>query len=297
MRLRTLRWSDSIILLTSVYLAIGLLTFAEYWITGNDSWIIGFFQSPGALLALCLALGACTFSYRARSFFASSEPMHTAWTFVCLSAGCDVVSVVTTQILAAPSSMNPLFHMPFWSAGLGGQIHSVGFVVGGVCRYGLLAWGLWNALKAYQRSGLLTRFRWTDHALLGVMAAYVIYEMMEVITAIRDVRRPTLTEVAGWPVDPLLWFLLAQALLLRRSAKAMAGGWIASCWKAMSLGVMLVAAGDMLLMAARMGYLPWPYSAVEWYIWLPAGAAFALAPAYQVEAVAHASHPRWLHND
>jgi hypothetical protein len=287
--LRTLRSSGVILLVTGAYLLVGVGTFVEWRITGNDSWIEGFFQSPGALLALWLAIVNCAFSYRARNFFASSEPMHTAWTLVCLSAACDVVGVLATQILAATSAMNPLFHMSFWSAGLGDEVRQVGLVLGGVCRFGLLAGGLWYAIEAYRRSGLLAGYRWLDHALLGIMAAYVISEIVEVMTAIRDVRRPTLVQIAGWPVDPLLWFLLAQALLLRRSAKAMGGGWIGRCWKTMSAGVVLVAAGDVMLMATRMGYLPWPYSALEWYIWLPAAAAFALAPAYQIEAVAHAS--------
>jgi hypothetical protein len=32
-------------------------------------------------------------------------------------------------------------------------------------------------------------------------------------------------------------------------------------------------------------YLHWPWSAVVWYIWLPANCALALAPAYQLETI------------
>ncbi len=120
------------------------------------------------------------------------------------------------------------------------------------------------------------------------MGAYVAWEVFATITALR-VRNTSVFEAASWPVDPLLWFLLAEALLLRRSAGEMGGGSVARCWKSLAAGVMLVALGDILLLAWRMGYVPWPYSAIEWYVWLPAGAAFALAPAYQLESIAHAA--------
>ena len=275
--------------MTTAYLALGLATFAAWLLTGDDSWVSGFFHLPGALVALWLSASSLVLGDRARSCFAAGEPMHSVWSLFRLSAACDLTGAVATQLLASESPLNPLYRRSFWSDDFADRLRQTGLILGGTCRYALLAWALWYALQAYRRSGLLARYRATDHLVLCAMGAYVIYEMFEVITAVRGGLKQTVAQIAGWPVDPLLWFLLAQALLLQRSAREMGAGWIGRCWKALSAGVMLVALGDIALLAARLGYLPWPYSALEWYIWLPAGAAFALAPAFQVEAVAHAS--------
>jgi hypothetical protein len=270
-RFRTPSLSSWLLAVTVVYLAVGLVMFGLWKLTGENRWIVSFFQGPGAMLALALALTSLTMSHRAAGFFPTRAPMHSAWSLFRLSAICDVFSVLSTQFV--PSA------------------RPAGQIVGGTFRYALLAGALWYALKAYRSSGLLARYRPADYLLLGIMAAFLAYALSEILTVLLS-RRPSLAEAASWPVDPLLWFLLAQALLLRRSAFGMEGGHVARCWKALAAGVILVALGDIALLAARQGYLTHPWSALEWYIWLPAGAAFALAPVYQVEAVAAASsHP------
>ena len=98
--------------------------------------------------------------------------------------------------------------------------------------------------------------------------------------------KPTpFTEVAAWPVDVFLWLLLVEALLLYRSASEMGSGYIGRCWKALAVGVFLVSLGVVAMSATSWGYLPWPWSSVVWYVWLPAATAFALGPAYQLEAI------------
>ena len=287
-RWRTSGISSSIVVATVAYLSLGLAMFAVWLVTEDDRWVTGFFKVPGALMALCLAGMSLALSCRAVACFAPGEPMHSAWSLFRLSAMCDVLNVLAIQFFAATSELNPLLHSPFWGQDFAERCRTTGMIMGGTVRYTLLACALWYALKAYRKTGLLARYRAADHAVLTAMAAFVIYEMLEVITVLRT-GKEDLGMVLGWPVDPLLWFLLAEALLLRRSASEMGGGWIGRCWKALSLGVMLVAVGDVFLMVTRLGYLPWQYGAIGWYIWLPAGAAFALAPAYQVEAVAQAA--------
>lgn len=289
MRFRAPAYSSTVFWVTAAYLTLGLATFTVWLFTRDDSWIRGFFDVPGAMLAVWLSATSLVLSYRARGCFEAGEPMHSAWSLFGLSAICDLTGVLASQVFASESLLNPLRRGSFWSDDIARRLRETGLILGGTCRYALLAWALWYALQAYRRSGLLARYRIADHLLLCAMAAYLICEMFEVITAVRAGLRQTVFQIAGWPVDPLLWFLLAQALLLRRSAREMDGGRIGRCWKALSAGIMLVAVGDVTLLAARLGYLPWPYSALDWYIWLPAGAAFALAPAYQVEAVTHAS--------
>jgi hypothetical protein len=87
-----------------------------------------------------------------------------------------------------------------------------------------------------------------------------------------------LAEILNFPVNPLLWVLLAEALLLFRSVRKMGAGWVSKCYGAFSAGIFLILVGNVAIWATHWGYLPWPWSALGWYVWIPAAAAFALAP-------------------
>ena len=132
----------------------------------------------------------------------------------------------------------------------------------GVLRYGLVALLLlWGGFKFFdfeaegirplvEHSPLLS---WL-YPLLGVRGAADLIGVVEVSAAI-------LIALRRWRPD-----LSAVGSLL-------------------AAGTFLVTLGNVLLWAARSSYLPWPWSALDWYVWLPAEAAFALAPLYQLQAV------------
>ena len=111
------------------------------------------------------------------------------------------------------------------------------------------------------------------------------------MAALRAGNHPVLFEVVRWPVDPLLCLLLAEGLLLHRSVQQMGSGWISRCWGSMSMGIFLVLLGDLGIWLTSFGYLVWPWNSVIWYVWLPAASAFAVAPAYQLEAISSAQAP------
>ena len=92
-------------------------------------------------------------------------------------------------------------------------------------------------------------------------------------------------EILNFPADPLLWVLLAQAMRISRSVERMGAGWISRCYGAFSAGIFLILVGDVMIWATVWGYLPWPWSALGWFVWIPAAVAFALAPLYQWEAM------------
>jgi len=121
------------------------------------------------------------------------------------------------------------------------------------------------------------------------MGFYVAREILDVVEAFQRGQHFRFAVMAGWPVDFLLWFSLAQALQLRRSAARMGSGWIGRCWKTYSWGVFLLCIAVAALWATEWDYLPWPWSSLIWYLWLPAGTVFAMAPAYQLEAIRRAS--------
>jgi hypothetical protein len=111
---------------------------------------------------------------------------------------------------------------------------------------------------------------------------------MDVVWAMQRGKAFSAAEILNFPADPLLWVLLAQALRLFRSVERMGAGWISRCYGAFSVGIFLILVGDVMIWATVWGYLPWPWSALGWFVWIPAAVAFALAPLYQWEAMRNA---------
>jgi hypothetical protein len=286
---------SSLILLAAItYLALGLLCFAVWRWTADDRWVEDFFKVPGACLLTTFAVIELCFSLLVIREFSADQPMRKAWKLIAFSAACDVVSALCVQVLAAESLLNPLTHMSWWSNSVAATIRQFGLSVGGPFRFALLVTGFAYALRTYRRTGLLARLKAIDWILLSIILAYMAVEAWDVTTAFRHGLVPTPATVIGWPTDPLLWLLLAEALLLYRSVRQAGDGLIGRCWKAFSIGVFLVSLGDIAIWATSRGFLPWPWSALEWYIWLPAASAFALAPAYQLEAISNARAPGHL---
>jgi hypothetical protein len=196
-----------------------------------------------------------------------------------LSAASAFAGSILIQIFGTRSRLNPLSYFP----GGAGQVpawRSAGLVLDGPCRFALLAAGLFLVLRLYRHSGFLGKYTARDWAALVGLGIYVVREATQVVVAKRQGRQFSLTEILTLPTDPLLWVLLAQALRLLRSVQGMGPGWIGNCYAAFSFGIFLVLVGDVAIWATNWGYLPWPWSALGWYLWVPAAAAFALAPAY-----------------
>lgn len=276
--------------MTSVYLAVGVLAFAAWQYTGNDTWVLEFFGVPAALLMVGLALLELWLSLQAVRQFAQDDLLRWGWSLIACSAGCQVVSTVCTQVLGVHSRLNPLGSGAFdnWIP----LSRQIGLTIGGTFRFALLAAGLLFAVKAYRRAGLAGRLSPRDWAVLLAFAAYVARNVVDVVSAVRAGKQPGVWEVLGWPVDPLLLLLLAQGLLLFRSAGEMGSGRIGLCWRALSAGVFLTALGDVGTWATNYGYLPWPWASLTWYVWLPAAAAFTRAPAFQLEVIRDAASDR-----
>jgi len=236
-----------------------------------------------------LAAAQLLFCLGVQREYSRTQPMRKAWKLIVISASCDLAGALFVQILSAHTAVNPLCHTAWWSAPRAAALREYGLLIGGSFRFAFLAAGLFQSLRVYRKSGFLGRLAVIDWVLLAAIGAYVVRETADVLVAIQHGKHPRPAEILGWPTDLLLWLLLAESMLLYRSVCEMGPGSTGRCWKAFSLGVVLVAAGDVAIWATNYGYLPWPWSALGWYIWLPAAAAFATAPAYQLEAIHRAS--------
>jgi hypothetical protein len=154
----------------------------------------------------------------------------------------------------------------------------------------LLACGLFIVVRVYKRLGLLARLTVYDYGLLSIVVGYTLSFLIEVSQA--HLRLPgtvTVTKVINWASDPLLGLLLLEAIFIRRSVANMGCGLIANCWSAFTAAIFLTSIGNMGLWATSHEYLTLPYSALTWGIWHFAMAAYALGPAYQVEALRRAT--------
>jgi hypothetical protein len=282
-------YASLIIWVTSSYLAVGVAAFAAWRITGNIAWVVEFFQLPAALIMAWLAIVEVWLCIYAITQFSPDDLLHRGWILIAGSAGCQLVGTVYSQILGVSSRLNPLTRQQGQAEWAISLARHIGLTVGGPFRFSLLAGGLFLALMAYRRAGFAGRLAPLDWAVLVGFGAYIARNVVDVATAMQTGKKPDIWEMLGWLTDPLLLLLLVEALLLFRSAQEMAAGRIGRCWKAFAAGVFLTSLGDVGMWAANYGYLPWPWNSVTWYLWLPAAAAFARAPAFQVEVIREAA--------
>jgi hypothetical protein len=281
--------ASAILSASAACFAGGIAALVAWRFSGDPHWIEQFFRIPGAFMMVLLAAMQVWLSIWAARQFSPGEEMRSAWTLITMSAVCAGAAAVLGQWLSVPSVVNPVARLLATPEKWFADFRTVAQLLGGPARFALLACGLYLALRAYRRAGFLGRLRWTDVVVLAIFAAYLARNVADVLAAHREF---SWVEVARWPTDPLLLVLLAEGMMLRRSVQQMGQGWVGRCWTAFSLGVFLTAAGDVGGWAEAYGYLPYPWSAVVWFLWLPAAVCFAVAPAYQLEAIRFAVEER-----
>ncbi len=273
----------------AAYLAGGLFTYIAWQISGKILWLDFFFRVPGSLAMVALSAAQVILSARVCSEFAPGEPLYSAWRLVTFSAACDLVGSLCVQVFSAGVPWNPLARLPGWSSRWEDSIRQIGLTSGGPLRFALMAAGLFYVVQIYRRSGFLGRYKPRDYVALLLAILYVGREFLDLWKALQAGKRPEIGELLSWPVDPLLCLLLAEALLLYRSTQRMGPGWIGRCWMAFSAGVAFVVLGNALNWGLAYGLIPRPMWSIEWYVWVPASAAFAVAPIYQMDVIRRAS--------
>jgi hypothetical protein len=289
----SLRFGCSTLILAIVvgYLVAAAVCFAVWIFTGSFTWVEFCFSVPGALLLVFLPAVELAMSAQVVREFTPGQPLHNAWRLIAISAGCEMAGAVEVHLLGN-KTLSLLHHPALISNSTLQVLQQSGFVLGGTCRFGLLSAGLFWTLHAYRRAGFLARLTPGDWAILAAMGAFVVRESWDLVVALQHGKHPGLAEMMGWPLDPMLCLLMGQAILLFRSARHMGQGWISRCWQAFSVGLALVVLGNFAGWATNYGYLPWPWSSLNWLVWLPAAGAFALAPVYQLEAISRTQGTR-----
>jgi hypothetical protein len=227
-------------------------------------WIPLFFEYPATLTVIALNVAGFGLSLAAVRQFSRGEPLRLAWSLIALAAAANLASGVLSQVSGDGWLRARLI--------LGGPMQTV-----------LLLAGLAPALGVYRRAGILGRLRGRDRVTIAIAAAFSVWEICDLVFQTSGFRAG-FQQAVNLSNDPLLTLLLIEATLIRRSALKMGRGLIARCWGAFSAAILLTFLGDVGVWLAAHGPVPVPLAGTAWYLWFLASGAYALAPAYQLEA-------------
>jgi hypothetical protein len=277
---------NGLLWLTAVHMAVSMTIYFFWCMQGDNARIELFFRYQGSLFFVACAAAELWLAWNAFKQFSPGEPMRMAWMLISFASFYRFGGYLFSKILNSESYLNPIFlawgrqNKSFYQT-----CEQFGLLVGGPLSMAVLAVGLFLILRILRRLGILSRLCPIDYLLISAVAVFTIRQAYEIMQWVRATPAPyDLLKMLSWPSDLLLSILLIEAILIRRSAVNTGWGLLAKSWGAFSLGIFLTSLGDIGLWAASHNYLPWPYSSITWYVWFLASAAFALGPAYQVEA-------------
>jgi len=261
-----------------------MIAYAHFQVTGRYAVLGWYFWALGSLFFLVMTAAECCLAILCRSWFDSDEPMRLAWSMIACAAMARLAGVL---LRSASDGHLPWGHWHQLSQPLGGlfaSLSQVGMVVGGPLSMAFLAIGLGRVLGIQRRFHLLASLTRGDKALLLMVLAFSISQISMNLPLLWN--RPSLGTMLLWLSDPLLGLLLVEAILVRRSVIRMGQGLVAQCWGMFVLAIVTTSAGDAAIWASNHGLLSDSMTALSWYIWFVAAAAFASAPAYQFAAIA-----------
>jgi hypothetical protein len=272
-----------IILATSVFLFTGLGSLLAWLRTGQVECAATFFRGPGALYLVFLAALQFSLCRIAVRQFSIGEALRPAWFLLMLSGGCHLVSAICVQILSVHSPLNPLTHS--LSAGTASDLYRFGLLVGGPLQMILMAGGLGWMLQLSRRNGMRPQFHLADSVPLAIAGLLAYLQISGLVAATRAGNELTLYDLISAATGPLLILLLAEASLVRSCMSVAGGGMIARCWSSFAAAVFLAALSNLGLWLDAHGLLSAAPATMSRFVSYLAATAYALGPAWQIEAI------------
>lgn len=275
---------------TGGHLVSGLTFWAVWQLTQDEVWIRYFFDYQSALFFALLGGLEFVLAIWAWSQFSSNQPLRSAWLLVVLASACRLMGLVLAHVLGIRSYLNPSFFLAEpWIASRSQVLRQIGLAISGPIHMLVLACALFRVLKVYRGLKMSAKLKLIDYLLVLVVSLYTVMQMYEIVRSLPQAgQHLTVYTLLNWITDPLLSLLLFEAIFIRRYVVAMGGGLIARCWGAFTVAIFVTSLGDMGLWVVRNEYIPYPLNSITWFIWFFASAAYALGPAYQVEATRRA---------
>lgn len=260
------------------------------WLSGGTAfWVDFFFKQIGGPLLVVYALVEMAAVGCVVQWFSPGEPMRGPWRLLFAAGVTHAFSMIFRHWLGEPIASNPLPSLPGAEVWL--QVcREFGRVLGGTVYLALLAAGLGAALRVHARLGLLRppgTAGWAALAAAGALFAYTLRSLFYWL-GVPGVKTSALRWL-GWVTDPLLGVLLVMSMLLMRASAPLAGGMLGRPWRAYFFALLLTCIGSLCAGISNAGLLPasrlWP----SWFLWHPASALFALAPLWQLQAIAESA--------
>jgi hypothetical protein len=272
-----------IILTTSVFLVVGLGAQMASAITGRTECLRSFLDGTGALLAVTLAVFEFSLARLVVRQFSEGEPLRPAWFLMMLAGGCQLVGSLCVEVLSAGTPLNPLaYGQGTWSDSMADAICRFGLIVQGPVQFVLLASGLFFLLRLCRESRIAPRGNWLDWGLLLLAVARACGDISHLAGGAGSLTGYDILQALH---GPLLVILVIEAILVRRFMCSLGGGMIAKCWSSITAAIFLSTLCNMSMFAPANAMLPVPLAAITWYIWLLSATAYALGPAWQIEAI------------
>jgi hypothetical protein len=274
------RW---IVTFTGAYLLLGIFALYVWCVLAQRFSIEAPSNGAEALSVTAMAATQAWLCLLALRSFQPGAPLRRAWLLILLSAASRTVGGLVVQLLGTAWMLNPLASPTQIE-----RIHRTAVVVAEPVQMALLAAGLAVALVVLRRFGFWTRPKAMGWALAGVVLLFGLFRLGETVAA----------WMAGGPFGAgalalfrnlVLCVLLLEALLLWQSAASMGRGLVAKCWRAFAIGIFVTGFGEAAFWTIGHYFPGRLVASLEWYVWFPAAAVFALAPAYCVAAVRRAT--------
>ncbi len=280
-------YSRLILAVATVQISSGVVLHILWLWTGNWAWLRYCFDYQGAVYFIFLDIFQLWLSVAAWRQFRQKDSLRLAWFAISLAMGFELAGNLLKHWLSVNTYLNPLHYAwESWNLSLANFLHVWGSAIAGPLFMLTLAIGLLKGLQHYKKIGMLGKLKAFDLCLVGAVGIYAMY----VVASVIHVATSHPSEIrAGWlltwPNDLLLAFLLFEAILLTRTAVEMGPGYVVRAWGAFAVAIFLTSIESFGQWMALHGYFPYPENSVLWYLWFIWAAAFAMGPAYQVDAV------------
>ncbi len=278
---RIILWAAAIQLLT------GGLCYWAWEATGNQVWLRGYFQYQGAIYFILLDTFGLWLCIVAWQEFKQREPLGGAWLVISIAMFFRLTGDLLKHWLCIDTYINPLHYVwHVWNTSIGNLLDLWGIALAGPLFLGALSIAMYKGLQHHKRALMLGKLRPFDMVLIVGVGIYAMYVLDSVIhVAIRNPSAIRVSWTLTWPNDLLLALLLFEAILLTRTTLDMGPGYIGRTWGAFAVAIFLTSVESFAHWMTAHGYFLYPENSIMWFIWFIWAAAFAMGPAYQVDAI------------
>jgi len=289
---RMVQW---IWLLLAVHFAVGAVAYTHFLATGQYLLLTAYFNVEGAPFFIVMAVVESILALMCVVWMEQGGLLRAAWAVISMAAIARALGATLRVLGFAQLPWKPLAWIHARPLGPFDDIMQLGTIIGSPLAMCFLAAGLLLILAELRQRRIGARLTRFDIGLIVLILCFSVSQLFVVWPLFKT--HPNLGVRLLWTSDPLLLLLLVEAVMVRRAMIRMGDGFFARCLGMYVLGIVVTSAGDAAIWADWHGLLTPALTALSWYIWFVAAAAFTSAPAYQMAAIAQSLEARSRENE